>query len=146
MTKTNAAQKLPPLSSFKPSAPATDLDSMTEMVFLPDPVGHYMLVALPTMAEKSEGGVIIPRVVREGERIATVVGKVLEMGSSCYKDKTRFPDGPWCKKGDTVMFSRYQGMRFKSLDAESGEMVEYRMLTDDAIVGTVPTGAIVTGI
>ena len=119
----------------------SDLDSSTEMVILPDPVGHHMLVALPTFAEQTAGGIIIPGIVNERERAATVVGTVLAMGSSCYKDKMRFPDGAWCKVGDTVLFSRYQGMRFKSKDIESGEMVEYRMLTDDGIVGVVPEGA-----
>jgi co-chaperonin GroES (HSP10) len=126
-----------------PAAPApnSDLNSDTEMVILPDPVGHYMLVALPTMAEQTKGGVIIPHMVNERERAATVVGTVLAQGPDAYRDKARFPAGAWCKTGDTVLFSRYSGMRFKAKDAESGDMVEYRMLTDDNIVGTVPAGA-----
>jgi co-chaperonin GroES (HSP10) len=128
------------------SASATDLASDTEMVILPDPVGHYMLVALPTFEEQTKSGIIIPGVVTERERAATVVGTVLAMGGTCYTDKTRFPGEPWCKLGDTVMFSRYQGMRFKSMDRETGGMVEYRMLTDDQIVATVPVGAVVGGL
>lgn len=133
-----AARPLP-----KPSMkPPSDLDSDTEMVILPDPVGFHMLVALPTMAEQSKGGIIIPSVVNERERAAAVVGTVLAMGDECYKDAKRFPAGePWCKTGDKVLFSRYSGMRFKTRDVESGEMVEYRMLSDDQIVGTVPDGA-----
>lgn len=115
--------------------------SDTELVILPDPVGHHMLIALPTIEQQTKSGIIIPGVVTERERAATVVGYVLAMGDDCYKDKARFPNGPWCKVGDTVLFSRYQGMRFASRDIESGDMVEYRMLTDDGIVGTVPEGA-----
>lgn len=127
-----------PVTGGKPS----DLDSDTEMVILPDPVGFHMLVALPTMAEQTAGGIIIPSVVNERERAAAVVGTVLAMGDECYKDTKRFPAGrPWCKVGDKVLFSRYSGMRFKTRDVESGEMVEYRMLSDDNIVGTVPDGA-----
>lgn len=118
----------------------------TEMVILPDPVGHYMLVALPTIEQQTAAGIIIPETVSERERAATVVGTVLAMGSACYKDPRRFPEGAWCKDGDTVMFSRYQGMRFRSRDIATGDMVEYRMLTDDAIVGTVPRGAVVSGL
>lgn len=141
--------KMPPLkavlgNTVKPQP--SDLDSETELVILPDPVGHHMLVALPTFAEQTAGGIIIPGAVNERERAATVVGTVLAMGGSCYKDQKRFPEGPWCKVGDTVLFSRYQGMRFKSKDTESGDMVEYRMLTDDGIVGTVPEGAEVGGL
>lgn len=131
-----AARPLP-----TPQKPPADLDSDTEMVILPDPVGFHMLVALPTMAEQTKGGILIPSVVNERERAAAVVGTVLAMGSGCYKDAKRFPDGAWCKTGDKVLFSRYSGMRFKTRDVESGEMVEYRMLSDDQIVGTVPDGA-----
>ena len=130
-----------------PQKPPSDLDSDTEMVILPDPVGFNMLIALPTMAERSAGGIIIPSVVNERERAAAVIGTVLAQGPLCYKDFKRFPDGqPWCKTGDKVLFSRYAGMRFKSKDLESGEMVEYRMLSDDQIVGTVPVGAEIGGL
>jgi co-chaperonin GroES (HSP10) len=143
--------------SIIPARLRSDLDSDTEMVILPDPVGHYMLIALPTMAEQTKGGIIIPTAVNERERAASVVGTVLAMGPMCYKDPKRFgifdPGTekwtlmpPWCKENDKVMFSRYQGQRFKSLDKVSGEMVEYRMLADDAITGTVPDGAEVGGL
>lgn len=148
-----STSKLPPIADLTPrhplpklahhvQKPPSDLDSDTEMVILPDPVGFHMLVALPTMAEQSKGGIIIPSVVNERERAAAVVGTVLAMGEECYKDAKRFPAGKaWCKTGDKVLFSRYSGMRFKTKDVESGEMVEYRMLSDDQIVGTVPAGA-----
>lgn len=115
----------------------------TQMVILPDPVGYYMLVALPTPAERTEKGIIIPDAVNERERAATVVGKVLAMGPDCYTDTRKFPNGAWCKVGDTVLFTRYSGMRFKSLDMESEDLVEYRILTDDGIAATVPDGATV---
>lgn len=152
----SGSSKLPALAGLKPlkagfnattlPKPASDLDSATEMVILPDPVGYNMLIALPTMGEKI-GSIIIPFAVNERDRAAAVVGTVLAQGPLCYKDPKRFPDGqPWCKTGDVVMFSRYSGMRFKSKDLESGEMVEYRMLSDDNIVGTVPPGAEVGGL
>lgn len=144
----DAAKSFPKLATASASAAGhmSDLQSDTEFVTLPDPVGHFMLVALPTFAEKTEGGIIIPDAVNERERAATVVGTVLAQGPSCYKDKARFPGGPWCQTGDMVLFSRYQGMRFKSKDPESGDFVEYRMITDDGIVGTVPKGAQVGGL
>lgn len=149
LTKTDAALSLkdnfPKLHTPAASAPADRSD--TEMVILPDPVGFHMLIALPTYAEQTASGVYIPSVVNERERAATVIGTVLAMGDECYKDLKRFPAGkPWCKIGDKVLFNRYSGMRFKSKDVESGEMVEYRMLSDDNIVGTVPDGAEVGGL
>ncbi len=129
--------------AFTPLKVPTDLDSDTSMVILPDPVGHFMLIALPTIEQKTKSGLYIPDAVTERERAATVVGYVIAMGPDCYADKQRFPSGAWCKTGDTVLFSRYQGMRFKTRDLDSDEMVEYRMITDDGIVGVVPEGAVV---
>lgn len=157
MKATNAAPKLR-TDSFgtMKSAPAADMNSDTEMVVLPDPVGHHMLIALPIVETKTASGLLMLDAVTERERAAVIVGVVLAMGDGCYADIRRFgidtPEGrvlqkPWCKVGDTVMFgARYQGMRFRSLDPESGAMVEYRMLTDDGICGNVPRGAIVGGI
>lgn len=115
----------------------------TELLIAPDPVGHFMLVALPEV-ELSKTIIIIDTVT-DRERAASVVGTVMEMGPDCYKGTfpngtPRFPSGAWCKKGDTVLFSRYQGMRFKI----GG--IEFRMLSDDAIVATVPMGAEVGGL
>ena len=147
MTKTEAAlsvkDKFPKLANSGPAPDthATEDQSDTTLVILPDPVGHKMLIALPTMAERTSGGIIVPHATNERERAATVVGQVIAQGPACYKDQKRFPDGPWCKVGDTVLFTRYAGMRFKTKDTESGEMVEYRIMNDDEISATVPHGA-----
>jgi co-chaperonin GroES (HSP10) len=53
------------------------------------------------------------------------------MGPDCYSDKERYPRGPWCKKGDWVIFARYAGSRFK---IEGGEV---RLLNDDEIIATI---------
>lgn len=139
--------KMPLPNIFDPKLKAEEEDaSATELVVLPDPVGHRMLIALPTMAERTAGGIIIPRPVNDRERAAAVIGKVLAQGPDCYKDTRRFPGGAWCKVGDTVLFNRYAGGRFKSKDIESEEMVEYRILNDDEITATIPVGARVEGL
>ena len=40
--------------------------------------------------------------------------------------------GPWCKKGDWILFGRYAGARFR---IEGGEM---RLLNDDEILAMLP--------
>ena len=37
----------------------------------------------------------------------------MAMGPQCYADKDRYPEGPWCKVKDWVMFARYAGSRIK---------------------------------
>jgi co-chaperonin GroES (HSP10) len=98
---------------------------------LPKPVGYRLLIALPQVEEKFESGIIkADRTVYE-EKILTVVGLVLDMGEQAYTDKDRFPNGPWCKVGDYVMFRANTGTRFRF------NGVEYRLMNDDSIEAVV---------
>lgn len=101
-------------------------------VRLPKPVGYRLLIALPQIEETiGEMGIIkAQKTVRE-ERIMSTVGLVLDMGEQAYTDKTRFPNGPWCKAGDYVVFAAYTGTRV-NVDG-----VEYRLMNDDSIEAVV---------
>ena len=98
---------------------------------LPKPAGYKMLVALPKIEEKTAGGIIKASSTLEREATAAKVGFVLGLGPDAYKDKEKFPNGPWCKDGDWVIMRSYSGTRM-TIDGE-----EFRMLNDDAIEGTV---------
>ena len=98
---------------------------------LPEPSGWRMLVLPFTPKEKSKGGILFSQESLDKARIATNCGYVLKMGPLCYKDKEKFETGPWCKKGDWVIFARYAGSR---LPIEGGEV---RLLNDDEVLGTV---------
>ena len=39
--------------------------------------------------------------------MTTVCALVVKMGDLCYKDKEKFPNGPWCKEGQFIMYGRY---------------------------------------
>lgn len=187
MPSSNAAPnvaKLPPFKELTGSAPVkvplmnsegatTGESEDLGLLIAPDPVGHFMLVALPEIEHRNEkgeavtaGGIILPETVADRERAASVIGTVLAMGPDCYKEepldmpdwlkqavldgkpvslttilpRKRFPSGPWCKLGDTVLMSRYAGKRFRI------ENTEFRMLNDDEITATIPVGAKVGGL
>ena len=53
------------------------------------------------------------------------------MGADAYSDPHKFPEGPWCKEGDWVIFGRYAGARFQ---IEGGDM---RILNDDEILACI---------
>ena len=98
---------------------------------LPKPTG-WRLVVLPfKMKEKTKGGVILAEDTLERQQVASQVGLVLAMGPQCYKDKERYPEGPWCKEKDWVMFARYAGSRIK---IDGGEI---RLLNDDEVLATI---------
>ena len=85
----------------------------SEKAKLPKPTGWRMLVLPFKMKEKTKGGVIIAETALERQQVASQTGLVLRMGPDCYRDKERYPKGPWCKEGDWVMFARYAGSRIK---------------------------------
>ena len=96
---------------------------------LPIPTGWRLLVLPHRGQGKTKGGVILSDKTVEETQIATNVGLVLAIGPDAYNDKERFPNGPWCKKNDWVIFARYAGSR---LNIEGGEL---RILNDDEILG-----------
>ena len=98
---------------------------------LPRPTGWRLLVLPFKMKEKTKGGVILAEDTLERQQVASQVGLVMAMGSQCYKDKDRYPEGPWCKVNDWVMFARYAGSRIK---IDGGEM---RLLNDDEVLATI---------
>ena len=105
--------------------------SKKESPKLPRPTGWRMLVLPFKMKEKTKGGVILAEDTLERQQVASQVGLVMAMGPQCYKDKERYPEGPWCKEKDWVMFARYAGSRIK---IEGGEM---RLLNDDEVLATI---------
>jgi len=98
---------------------------------LPKPTGWRLLVLPFKMKEKTKGGIVLAETTLERQQVASQVGLVMAMGPDCYKDKERYPDGPWCKEKDWVMFARYAGSRIK---IEGGEM---RLLNDDEVLATI---------
>ena len=108
-----------------------DKSETKEEVKLPKPTGWRLLVLPFKMKEKTKGGVILAEDTLERQQVASQVGLVMAMGPDCYKDKERYPDGPWCKVNDWVMFARYAGSRVK---IEGGEI---RMLNDDEVLATI---------
>ena len=96
----------------------------------PKPTGWRILVLPFKQKEKTKGGVILSDVTVEKSQVASTCGLVLDMGPHCY-DKDRYPEGPWCKKGDWIIFARYAGSRIK---IDGGEI---RLLNDDEVLATV---------
>ena len=98
---------------------------------LPQPTGWRMLVLPFKMKEKTKGGLYMAETTLERQQVASQTGLVLRMGPDCYRDKDRYPDGPWCKEGDWICIGRYAGSRF------SLEDMEVRVINDDEVIATL---------
>ena len=102
-----------------------------EAAQLPQPTGWRILVLPFKIDEKTKGGVLLGQETIERQQVASQCGNVLAMGSECYQDKKRYPNGPWCKVGDWVVFARYAGSR---IEIEGGEV---RLLNEDEVLATI---------
>jgi len=112
----------------------------TALSKVPKPTGWRILVLPYRGIGKTKGGVILTDKAVEEQQIASVCALVLEVGPDAYADKDKFPNGPWCKKGEWVIIARYAGSRIK---IEEGEL---RILNDDEILGTVDSPEDILGV
>ena len=98
---------------------------------IPNPVGYRMLIRPYTGPKKSKGGIAFSEKTLETMEMTTVVGLVVKMGDLCYQDEDKFPNGPWCKEGQFIIYGRYAGARFQT------KFGEHRIINDDEIIGTI---------
>ena len=98
---------------------------------LPDPSGYRILCAIPEIEDSYESGILKSDMSLRHEELLTTVLFVVKMGPDCYKDKERFPSGPWCKQGDFILVRPHAGTRVKIHGRE------FRIINDDAVEGIV---------
>lgn len=111
---------------------ATDkVDDEQLLAKLPEPKGYKLLIAIPELEGKTEGGVYMPDSLTKMEETASIIGYVISVGDEAYSDKERFPNGPWCKAGDFIIFRSYSGTRFKVTGKE------FRIINDDTVEAVV---------
>jgi co-chaperonin GroES (HSP10) len=98
---------------------------------LPIPSGYRILCAIPEVEEEYESGLLkADETINYEEKLATVLF-VVDLGPDCYQDKTRFPNGPWCKQGDFVIVRPNAGTRLLIHGRE------FRLINDDSVESVV---------
>lgn len=107
---------------------ATDAEKATQ---LPDPVGYHILCAVPEAEEQYDSGLAKAEETLRIEEALTTVLFVVALGPDCYKDEKKFPNGPWCKKGDFVLVRPNAGSRLVIHGRE------FRLINDDTIEAVV---------
>ena len=98
---------------------------------LPRPSGYHILCAIPETDKEYESGLVKADETIRIEEVLTTVLFVVDLGPDCYKNKDKFPTGPWCKKGDFVLVRPNSGSRLVIHGRE------FRMINDDTVEGTV---------
>ena len=98
---------------------------------LPRPSGWKILCAIPEIEKEYDSGLVKADETLRHEEILTTVLFVVELGPDCYLDKTRYPTGPWCKKGDFILVRPNAGSRLVIHGRE------FRMINEDSVEGVV---------
>ncbi len=108
-------------------------ESLSESVIdrIPRPTGWRIIILPYRGANKSKGGIVLADQTIERQQVSTTCGYVLSVGPLAYADAVKFPTGPWCKKGDWIIFGRYAGAR---MNIDGGEI---RILNDDEILASI---------
>jgi co-chaperonin GroES (HSP10) len=126
---------LPPGIQLPPSvqqmdAPEPEATEETKATALPVPTGYKILCIVPPVDAKIAGtdlDLVRDTASMRQEEHATTVLFVMRLGPDAYKDKTKFPSGPWCKEGDFVLVRTYTGTRMKIFGKE------FRVIYDDQV-------------
>jgi|TARA_R100000995_G_C3467406_1_gene116458 co-chaperonin GroES (HSP10) len=106
-------------------------EAVTTASQLPEPCGWKILIALPNVEDKTEGGIIKASETLQAEELSTIIGFVMKLGPLAYRDVVRFPTGAWCKEGDFVLMRAYSGTRIKIHGKE------FRLINDDTVEAVV---------
>ena len=89
------------------------------------------MCAIPESEESFDSGIIKADETRRHDELLTTVLFVVDLGPDCYADKDRFPNGPWCKKGDFILVRQNAGTRLVIHDRE------FRIINDDSVEAVV---------
>jgi len=98
---------------------------------LPIPQGYRILCAIPEAEKEFDSGLLKADETLRNDEILTTVLFVVDLGPDCYADKDRFPNGPWCKKGDFILVRPNAGTRLVIHDRE------FRIINDDSVEAVV---------
>jgi co-chaperonin GroES (HSP10) len=98
---------------------------------IPTPSTYHILCVLPDIDDEYESGIVKASQTVHYEEVLSPVLFVIELGPDCYKDTSRFPSGPSCKKGDFVVVRPNSGTRIKIHGKE------FRIINDDTVEAVV---------
>ena len=102
-----------------------------EIEKVPNPTGYRIVLFPLKLDSKTKSCIILTDETVAESQITTNICKVLKVGPDAYKDKDKFPTGPWCKTDDWVLITRYAGSRIR---IDGGEL---RIINDDEILAVI---------
>lgn len=102
------------------------------------PCGHWVLIEVTPVEEKSGGGILLPADQVKKEQGGRDIGKVVDIGPIAYKSLSGC-NGPhdWgVKVGDSVEFRRYDG-KVPRLAEDNESLKNLRLIQDNDIIAVM---------
>jgi co-chaperonin GroES (HSP10) len=106
-------------------------NEMPDPETLPNVPGYHVLIRPLSIRKETKGGIIMPDKFRDDIKYLTTVGRVVKVGSLAYKDKVKFPSGPWCSEGDFVCYGKHTGQKFIY------QGIRYLLVYDDQVIMSI---------
>ena len=115
-----------------------------------EPLGNRILVKPDELEDRTEGGIVIPKSVKDLHEDAASYGYIIAVGEDAYKHSVSVTEriingtmrvaekvtngytSPWIKPGDRVAFAPYVGVNSTGEDG-----VKYKILNDEDILAKV---------
>lgn len=120
-----------PLKAQGPTSELPENSPERKAAQVPDPVTYHLVCIVPEVDKTYDSGIIKADKTVMYEEVLTPVLYVLKVGPDAFKDPTRFPSGPSCKKGDFIIVRPNSGTRIKI----HGQ--ELRIINDDSVEAVV---------
>ena len=96
------------------------------------PTGHYILVKLDKVEERTAGGLYVPETARQTQQKAATTGVIVAVGPQAW---VAFGDGaPWAEVGDRICFPRYSGI---TIDAGIAGEEDLVLMNDEDCKGVI---------
>lgn len=89
------------------------------------PIEYKVIVKIPSIEEKTSGGIILPSQVKDRLEFGQGKGVLVACGGKAFSD---FPEGDVPKVGDIVSFRSYSGLKIDKDESKDGS--EYRIMLD----------------
>ena len=94
--------------------------------------GFRILLKSLVLPEMTKGGIYLSQFTRDSARREYNIGLVVGIGVEAYKDKERFPAGPYCELGDWVFYTPHE-----KVDQYIGDFLCH-FINDDRVLTSFP--------
>jgi chaperonin GroES len=99
------------------------------------PLEFFVVVELDPQEERTAGGIILPTIVKDQDKLATQEGTLIAVSPHAFTYADGWPDGSLPQVGQRVLFKRYAGALHER--KVGGVKRDYRLLNDKDIIAII---------